>query len=83
VFETNPRSNSCSNLPQNLLTFVFLYYNFLKYVQIFSQEISIWPGETNAPIVQGDRPIIQANGPTVLDVHLRPISLKHVEENGK
>jgi len=62
----------------------FLYYNFLKYTQIFSQEISIQPGEADdARLVEADRPIIQANGPTVLDVHLRPIGLKRVEENGK
>jgi hypothetical protein len=61
---------------------VSLYYNFLKYVQIFTQEISIRPGEADAPIVQANRLIIQANGLTVLDVHLRP-RLKCVEENGK
>jgi hypothetical protein len=63
---------------------VSLYYNFLKYAQIFSQEISIQPGEADdALIVEADRLIIQANGPTVLDVHLWPICLKRDEENGK
>jgi hypothetical protein len=40
---------------------VSLYYNFLEIIQIFSQEISIQPGEADdAPIVKADRPIIQA-----------------------
>jgi hypothetical protein len=62
---------------------VSLYYNFLKIIQIFSLEISIQPGEADALIVHADRPIIQGNGPIVLDVHPQPICLKDVEENGK